>query len=224
METQIQFRNKALKAEILDVNKESGIVRTYINTFNIVDDYNEVSMPGSFKKTFKENLNNIYWLLNHDWNMMPGITTKLEEDKQGAIATGQINMKKQLGVDVWNDYLLFAEHGRSLEHSVRVMPVKYTIVEDIMYINEQKMREWSTLTRPGANPETGVISLKASQEEIDLMRAALKLDYSDEKLKSIEEKLNALETLLKSAGNSTEVNQPNQGVIEIINHINNFKL
>jgi len=217
METQ-EFRLKHIKQEIIDLDKAKGIVTTYINTFNIVDDYNEVSMPGSFKKTFKENLNKIYWLYNHDWDEMPGITLKLYEDAKGAIAVGQINMKKQLGMDVWSDYILFAENGRSLEHSVRVQPIKYTIVDETMYIQEQKLREWSTLTRPGANAETEVISLKQSEDEIKLLRAALKLDYSDERLKQFEEKLNSIETLMREAVKNTSQIKPDR--TEIINSLN----
>ena len=128
---------------------------------------------------------------NHDWDLMPGITKELTEDNKGAIAVGQINMKKQLGVDLWNDYLLFAENGRSLEHSIRTNVIKYTVESDIMYIQEQKIAEWSSLTRPGANPDTPVISLKYAEDEVAMLREALKLNYSDEKLETIENKINS---------------------------------
>ena len=120
------YKIKAIKENIIDVDQKEGIVKTYINTFNLVDAYNEVSLPGSFRKNFSESLKKIYWLRNHNWDEMPGVAKELYEDGKGAIAVGQINMKKQLGVDLWNDYLLFAEHGRSLEHSIRTVPIKYT--------------------------------------------------------------------------------------------------
>jgi len=219
MEANLNPHYKALDAEVLNVEKEKGIVETYINTFNVVDTWNEVSLPGSFKKTFKENFKNIYWLKNHDWDLMPGITLKLYEDAKGAIAVGQINMKKQLGVDLWNDYLLYAENGRSLEHSVRIQPVKYIIENDVMYISEQKMMEWSSLTRPGSNPKTEVITLKNEKE---LMEAALKLNYSDEKLKAIETKIAELETLIKKAAESTLKNEPKPDFKKTIDFINNL--
>jgi len=219
MEANLNPHYKALDVEVLDVEREKGIVTTYINTFGVVDTWNEVSMPGSFKKTFKENFKNIYWLINHDWDRMPGITLKLYEDKLGAIAVGQINMKKQMGVDIWNDYLLYAENGRSLEHSVRIQPVKYIIENDIMYINEQKMMEWSTLTRPGSNPKTDVVNLKNEQE---LLEKGLKLNYSDEKLKQMEDKIAELETLIKKAAESTLRNEPKPDLKKTIDFINNL--
>ena len=205
----MEAKTKAIKQSVIDLDGKQGLVKTYINSFNIVDKYSEVSLPGSFKKTFTENFKKIYWLKNHDWDMMPGVTKELYEDGFGAVAVGQINMKKQVGVDLWNDYLLFAENDRSLEHSIRTSPIKYTIENDIMYISEQKITEWSTLTRPGANPETKVIELKSdTEEDIELLRKALKLNYSDEKLQQIEAKIVAMETLIKEAAESTSQNKP----------------
>lgn len=221
MEPNLVPHYKSLDLEVLEVDKAKGIVTTYINSFDVVDTWNEVSLKGSFKKTFKENFKNIYWLINHDWDKMPGITLKLYEDNNGAIAVGQINMKKQLGVDIWNDYLLYAENGRSLEHSIRTQPIKYKIENDIMYISEQKVSEWSSLTRPGSNPQTPVISLKSEQE---LLEKALKMNYSDEKLKAIEDKLTALESLIQEAAKNTLLNKPNEDAIKkAIDNINKIK-
>lgn len=221
MEANLIPHKKSLETEVLDVDKAKGLVTTYINTFNIVDSWNEVSLPGSFKKTFNENFKNIYWLKNHDWDLMLGITQKLYEDGKGAIAVGQINMKKQLGVDLWNDYLLYAENGRSLEHSVRIQAVKYTIEKDIMYISEQKMMEWSSLTKPGSNPSTEVITLKAEKE---ILEKGLSLSYSDEKLKQLEDRIAELESLIKKAVENTLKNEPKPHAIKsTIEYINNLK-
>jgi HK97 family phage prohead protease len=218
----MEIKTKAIYQQIIDLDKAQGLVKAYINTFNIIDDYNEVSMPGSFKKTFAENFKKIYWLKNHDWDEMPGITKELYEDSKGAIAVGQINMKKQESLDLWNDYLLYAENGRSLEHSVRVRTIKSEIKGEITYIYEQKMTEWSTLTRPGANPETDVISLKYSDNDLELLKKALNLNYSDEKLQKIEEQIKALEL---KAVNDTLNNKPlnDEFVRQAINNIKNFK-
>jgi len=219
METLLIPHKKAIDVEIIDVNKDQGLVTTYINSFNVVDTWNEVSLKGSFTKTFKENFKNIYWIINHDWDKMPGITKQLYEDSKGAIAVGQINMKKQIGVDIWNDYLLYADNGRSLEHSIRTQAIKYTIDKDIMYISEQKVSEWSSLTRPGSNPSTEVITLKNEQE---LLEKGLKLNYSDEKLKQMEDKIAELEALIQKAALSTLKNEPldEAKLSNTINYIN----
>lgn len=218
----MDFKLKSINQQIVDLDEKQGIVKTYINTFNVMDTWNEVSLPGSFKKTFQENFKKIYWLKNHDWDIMPGITKELYEDLKGAIAVGQINMKKQVGVDLWNDYMLYAENGRSLEHSVRVMTIKDRKEGDITYLLEQKMSEWSTLTRPGSNPETEVISLKYSENDIELLKKALNLKYSDEKLKAIEEQIKALE--FKAAESTlNDKPLPDEFIKQTINSIKNFK-
>jgi len=218
----MEIKTKATYQQIIDLDKAQGLVKAYINTFNVVDDYNEISLPGSFKKTFAENFKNIYWLKNHNWDIMPGITKELFEDGKGAVAVGQINMKKQEGIDLWNDYLLYAENGRSLEHSVRVLTMKSDRKDDIVYIYEQKMKEWSTLTRPGANPETEVISLKYNDEDLELLKKALNLNYSDEKLKAIEEQIKALE--LKAVNDTLNIKPLNDEVFKkTINNIKNLK-
>ena len=218
----MEYKIKAINQTVVDLDQKQGLVKTYINTFNVIDSWNEVSLPGSFKKTFAENFKNIYWLKNHDWEIMPGITLELLEDGKGAIAVGKMNLKKQESIDLWNDYLLYAEHGRSLEHSVRVSIVKDRKEGDITYIVEQKMSEWSTLTRPGANPETEVISLKYSDNDIEMLKKALNLNYSEQRLKAIDEQIKALE--LKAVKNTLN-NKPlsDEFVKQTIDNIKNFK-
>lgn len=200
---------KSLDLEVLEVDKAKGLVTTYINSFDVIDTWNEVSLKGSFTKTFKENFKNIYWLKNHNWDIMPGITLKLYEDNKGAIAVGQINMKKKEGEDLWTDYLLYADNGRSLEHSIRTQIIKYNVDKEITYIQEQKIFEWSSLTRPGSNPQTEVLTLKSEQE---LLEKALKLNYSDEKLKQIEDKIAELQALIEKAALSTLKNEPPKAI------------
>lgn len=214
-------RTKALDLEVLDIQKE-GIVRAYINKFNIADSYNEMSLPGSFSKTFRERLKKMWWLLNHEWGKSLGVTLSLEEDGIGAIATGKFNLEKRLSQDVFSDYQFFAENGRTLQHSVRVTPINYIIENDVMKVSEWKMREWSTLTQPGAIEDTPMISIKNAQDEIDLLKKAGKYDFSDERLKMFEEKINKLEALIIKAEEITLQNENAKKISETINFINNL--
>ena len=43
----------------------------------------------------------------------------MEEDGN-LVMTGQINLKKQIGVETLEDYKLYRDHGKTLEHSVGV--------------------------------------------------------------------------------------------------------
>lgn len=215
-------RRKAYDAEIVDVDKTKGIVRSYINKFNVVDSYSEMSLFGSFTKTFKERLKKMWWLLNHDYEKSLGITLMLEEDMTGAIATGKFNLEKQLSRDVFSDYLFFAENDRTLQHSVRVIPVKYVIENDVMKVSEWKMKEWSTLTQPGAIEDTPMISIKQADEEKKLLKKQLEYEYSDERLKQIEEKITGLETIIKEAAESTLKNETTKQISDTIKFINNL--
>ncbi len=112
-------------------------------------------------------------------------------------------MNKQLGRDVFEDYKLYLEHGRTLEHSVRVYPVKRSS-EDNRRVLEWKLWEYSTLYGWGANSETPLIDLK-SQDEIniaelmsDLELMISKGNYSDERGRQIETKYAELKSLLDS--------------------------
>jgi HK97 family phage prohead protease len=216
-------RRKAYDAQVIDVDKSKGIVRSYINKFNVVDSYSEMSLFGAFTKTFKERLKKMWWLLNHDYEKSLGVTLSLEEDQVGAIATGKFNLEKQLSRDVFSDYLFFAENDRTLQHSVRVIPVKYVIENDVMKVSEWKMKEWSTLTQPGAIEDTPMISIKQANEEKELLKKQLEYAYSDERLKQIEDKISGLETIIHEAAKSTLKNDTTKQIRETIKFINSLK-
>lgn len=215
-------RVKSLDYEAIDIDQKQGIVRAYINKFNIADSYNEMSLPGSFSKTFRERLKKMWWLLNHEWEKSLGVTLSLEEDGIGAIATGKFNLEKRLSQDVFSDYQFFAENGRTLQHSVRVTPINYVIENNVMKVSEWKMREWSTLTQPGSIEDTPMISIKNAQDEVDLLKKAGKYDFSDERLKMFEEKISKLEALITKAEEITLQNENAKKISETINFINNL--
>lgn len=215
-------RVKSLDYEAIDIDQKQGVVRAYINKFNVADSYNEMSLPGSFSKTFRERLKKMWWLLNHEWEKSLGVTLSLEEDVIGAIATGKFNLEKRLSQDVFSDYQFFAENGRTLQHSVRVTPINYIIENDVMKVSEWKMREWSTLTQPGAIEDTPMISIKNAKDEVDLLKKAGKYDFSDERLKMFEEKISKLEALITKAEEITLQNENAKKISETINFINNL--
>lgn len=195
------WQKKNTRSNIIDVEEKKGIVKVIVNSFDVEDDQEDISLKGSFTKTIKENFNDIFWYVNHDETMMPGITLELYEEKSGLVAVGQANLKKDLGRDTFSDYLLFAENGRSLQHSIAVKAIKRD-TNDCKKVLEWKMREWSTLTQKGSNPITPVLSLKSStEEEIKILRQALKLDYTDKRLEEIESQLKAAELKLTEEKN-----------------------
>jgi HK97 family phage prohead protease len=212
-------RIKSLDYEAIDIDKKQGIIKAYINKFNVIDAYNEMSLPGSFTKTFRERLKKMWWLLNHEWEKSLGVTLELFEDGIGAIAVGKFNLEKRLSQDVFSDYQFFAENGRTLQHSVRVIPIQYLIKNGVMEVSEWKQREWSTLTQPGAIEDTPLLSIKS---EIDFLQKAGKYDFSDERLKAFEDKIKQLEALITKADAITLQNENAKKIRETMNFINNL--
>lgn len=198
MEERVILKN--LEYQVKDLDDKKGIVVVYINAFNVEDTDGDISLPGSFKRTFKNNGNRIQHWLNHDRNKLLGVPIKLGEDDFGAYAHSQLNMQKQLGRDVFEDYKLFAEHGKTLEHSVRVQPIKFE--EDrtgdhyTRRVSEWRLvMEYSTVYGWGANSETPLIDIKAFSDLELMMRQG---NYSDEKARLIEDTYNKLKRLLES--------------------------
>ncbi len=191
---------KNLEYQVKDLDDKKGIVVVYINAFNVEDTDGDISLPGSFKRTFKNNGNRIQHWLNHDRNKLLGVPIKLGEDDFGAYAHSQLNMNKQLSRDVFEDYKLFAEHGKTLEHSVRVQPIKFE--EDrtgdhyTRRVSEWRLvMEYSTVYGWGANSETPLIDIKAFSDLELMMRQG---NYSNEKARLIEVTYNKLKRLLES--------------------------
>jgi HK97 family phage prohead protease len=193
---------KNYEHQVKDLDEAKGIVTIYINSFNNEDSDGDISLPGSFKKTFRENGKTIQHWLNHNWDKLIGVPIKLYEDDFGAVAVSQLNIKKQLGRDVFEDYKLFAEHDRTLQHSVRVWPVKF---EEERHDDKftRKVSEWklimefSTIYGWGANQQTPLIDIKSLKGDLsDLELMMTEGNYSDEKSKLIEETYQKLKRLL----------------------------
>lgn len=187
------FKNFA--SQVKDLDEKKGIVSIYINAFNNEDSDGDISMPGSFKRTFKNNGDRIQHWLNHDRDKMIGVPLELFEDEIGAIAISQLNMKKQLPRDVFEDYRLFSEHGKSLEHSVRVWPVRRDEEDSRKVLEWKLIMEYSTLYGWGANSETPLIDIK-ELKDLELMIS--EGNYSEEKGKEIEKLYNKLMLLVET--------------------------
>jgi len=204
---------KSVEQQVKDLDTQKGVVTVYINAFNVKDSDGDISMPGSFKRTFKNNGNTIQHWLNHDRNQLIGVPIQFKEDDFGAIAVSQLNMNKQLSKDVFEDYKLFAEHGKTLQHSVRVIPIKF---EEDRSGNEytRKVTEWklwmeySTVYGWGANQSTPLIDIKSLDDLELMMREG---NYSDEKAKVIEETYNKLKKLLTDPQGTPKEDPPALG-------------
>lgn len=197
------FQRLLYKTKANDLDEVKGIVKVAVNGIGIVDSQNDISMPGSFTKTLSENIARMKWFLNHDVTQLLGVPLEGEEKDGNLIMTGQINLAKQIGRDTLEDYKLFAAAGRTLEHSIGVQAIKRD-EKDKRKVLEWKMWEYSTLTNWGSNPQTFLVGIKNDspgdvRANIEFIRQALKMRYSDARLKEYEMRLDILNKALEGA-------------------------
>jgi len=186
---------KSVKTKANDVDEKKGVVTLAVNIIGVVDSQKDISMPGSFNQACRpENFARVKHLYNHDTTQLLGCPIEGAEKDGALVVTSQLNLQKQLGRDVLADYLLYAENGKTLEHSIGVQAVKgkYSIENGIRKVNEWKLWEFSTLSSWGACPGTHLLGVKSAtptqvQEAIDFIEKAMKNHgYSDERLKAYE--------------------------------------
>lgn len=197
------FQRLLYKTKANDLDEVKGIVTVAVNGIGVVDSQNDISMPGSFTKTLKENIARMKWFLNHDVTQLLGVPLEGEEKDGNLVMTGQLNLAKQIGRDTLEDYKLFAAAGRTLEHSIGVQAIKRD-EKDHRKVLEWKMWEYSTLTNWGSNPQTFLVGIKNDNEgdvrrNIEFIRQALKMRYTDARLKLYEMRLDMLNKALEGA-------------------------
>lgn len=190
---------KNVKSSVKDVDNTGRIV-VAANAFGNVDSDKDVSMRGSFTKTLKEHFDRVRWYLNHKTDQLLGVPIEGIETPDYLQIVGQLNLKVQIGRDIYEHYKLFAEYGKSLEHSIGVDAIKYNDDQGIRKVSEWKLWEYSTLTSWGANPNTPVIAIKENNPlaAIDWLELIIKKgNFSDETFMSIESTLESLKSLME---------------------------
>lgn len=219
------IQNKSFETQIKDVD-EKGRVLVAANAVGNVDSDKDRSMDGSFNKTLKENFNRVKWFLNHNTSLLLGVPIEGKQISAYLEILGQLNMKKELSRDVYEDYKLYAEYGRTLEHSIGVEAKKEKQVGDVREVYEWKLWEYSTLTSWGANemtPMLGIKSAKDHADEIEWLELRLKKgNFTDDKFKEIELHLLKLRSLCKEPGNSTYEHKPDDVIKVFDNFINSL--
>lgn len=182
------FKTKAYDIKAEDVDVEKGIVTVAVNGIGVEDSQHDISMPGSFTKTLKENMKRMKWLYNHDVHCDIGVPIFGEEKNNNLFMTGQL-YDTQLSREILNKYKVNAELGKTLEHSIGVQAIKRDEA-DPRKVLEWRMYEYSTLSFLGANPNTYLVNLKEAtpsqvKDAIDYIGALMKeRGFRDETLKN----------------------------------------
>jgi len=183
--------------QIKDIDKTKGVVTIYINAFGNEDTDGDISMPGSFKKTFKDGIKRFKHLLNHDLDKFIGLPIEMYEDEKGAIAISKLNIDEDnpLARTVFSNYKFAAEMGRTLEHSIRVRAIKRDTADERKVLEWKLIIEYSTLYGWGSNPQTPLIDIKSINDLELMIKSGC---YSDEDSRHIENTYNTLKQLYNS--------------------------
>ena len=193
-----------------------------------MDSDRDISDQGCFTKTCRENFKRIKHLKDHDRQQLLGLPLEFNTtDPYGLLVRSAMNLEKQNVKDVYSDYKFFAEHKRTLEHSIGYSVVKFSIENPddwskrIRRIQEYKLFEYSTLSFLGANPNTMLVDIKHEgiatlQEEMKLLTDMLNCgDYSDEKFTLIENKLTEIQNRIKEMKTLNE-QEPEQSTLTVV--------
>lgn len=206
------MKNLKTYASIIKDVDSKGQVVVAANAIGNVDSDEDMSLPGSFNKTIRENFKRVKWFLNHDTSFLVGVPIEAKELANYLQVVGQINMKKEKSRDTYEDYKLYAAHGRTLEHSIGVEATKFKNVNNVRQVMEWKWWEFSTLTNWGANSDTPLLGIKSADALYDEMvwqeRRMKEGKYSDEKFKEIDLYLSKLKRSLKSKPDSRSTTYP----------------
>lgn len=214
---------KQLAHDIKDLDSAKGIVEAYANVYGNVDSDDDMSMPGSFTKTVRDNFKRIRVLKDHRSTETLGVPKEMNaSDAYGLFTVTQFNMKKDMARDMFTDIQLAVDNKQNAELSIGYEVINSRPMEmngnRIRQITEYKLYEYSFLSSWAANELSITTGMKSvdNSKIIDLLTKAYNLPYSDSRLIQIE-------TLLKSL--SKEPLEPSTPSIEpiqqldIINHI-----
>lgn len=186
---------KIQSIEVKDLDDTKGVIVAYANTYNFKDSDGDISAFGSFDKTVTENFKRIRVLKDHNPTMMIGVPLAIDtKDSYGLLTTSQFNMNKALSKDMFTDIKLMHETGLNAELSIGYK-VMQRDQKDKSIIKEYKLMEYSFLSSWGANQLSTVQDIKSIKSHygiMELIEKSYNLDYSDNRLKQIENLLKAL--------------------------------
>jgi HK97 family phage prohead protease len=186
---------KQISYDLKELDEAKGVVTAYANAYNFKDSDGDISAYGSFDKTVNENFKRIRVLKDHNPTMMIGVPLSIDtKDTYGLLTTSQFNMNKPLGKDMFTDVKLMHESGLNAELSIGYK-VMQRDQKNKSIIQEYKLMEYSFLSSWGANELStvqGIKSIKSHYGIMELIEKAYNLDYSDERLRNIEQLLKSL--------------------------------
>lgn len=186
---------KQLSYNLKDLDENRGVVVAYANAYNNTDSAGDISAYGSFDKTVSENFKRIRVLKDHNPREMIGVPLEIDtKDSYGLLTTTQFNLNKPLGKDMFTDVKLMHDNGLNAELSIGYKVMMRDQKQKAL-ITEYKLMEYSFLSSWGANELStvqGIKSIRSTYGILELIEKAYDLDYSDSRLRQIENLLKSL--------------------------------
>lgn len=186
---------KQISYDIKDLDNKEGVVVAYANAYHNEDSDGDISAPRSFNKTVQDDYRRIRVLKDHNPSISLGIPLKIEtKDPFGLLTTTKFNLKKEVSRDMFTDIELMKENGLNAELSIGYQVMKRD-ENNRKIITEYKLYEYSFLTSWAANELSTVQdikSIKSTYGILSLIEKAYNLDYSDTRLRQIEQLLKSL--------------------------------
>ena len=208
------MKTKDFKSKVTGV-EDKGIVEIQVSAFGNIDSYGDVMTEKAFNKTIKDGFKRVKHLKDHSWNLLLGLPLEMEATKDGLRVVSKMNLEKELARETFSDYKFFAEEGRTLEHSIGYKEIKTEKGEqngeEVLFLKEVQLFEYSTLNFMGANEKTPLLGIKSELETIELM--IQKGNFSDEKCKILLEKYNELKMLLTEPQKHSDEDEPKPNFI-----------
>lgn len=193
-------RKQISVSQVRGVDPVDGIVEAIVSVTNIVDNVNDIILPGAYKQTLKKRNPKVVW--SHDTNIPVGKTLKVEEllpgdprlpadlvakDAGALLVKMQFNLNTSRGRDAYEDVQFFgSEQEWSIGYSV---PEGKSITDTktgIRKIQQLELYEYSPVIF-GAAPNTRTLSkdgiliddAKDELEIVELEGKAVPERYSD---------------------------------------------
>lgn len=205
---------KSLKTSVQDVNEAKGIVTIQITQFDIFDSDNDRLLKGALNKTWRDG--NQVHLVDHKMGTATYVGLPISRDPDTGIIESKLNLKKQVAIDLLEDYKFSQEHGRSLQHShgFKAITGKYAKNEKGgRDFSEIKQFEYSTVLF-GAVSDTPLHGIKSNQDALELIQVLeLKLktlSYTNEYGRLIEEKIKELKSMILEPETHSEQEEENE--------------
>ena len=186
---------KQISYDLKELDETKGVVKAYANVYNFKDSDGDISAYGSFDKTVNENFKRIRVLKDHNPTMMIGVPLAIDtKDTYGLLTTSQFNLNKPLGKDMFTDVKLMHENNLNAELSIGYKVLQRD-QKDKSIIKEYKLMEYSFLSSWGANQLSTVQDIKSIKSHygiMELIEKSYNLNYSDDRLRQIENLLKSL--------------------------------